>query len=151
MKGRKRTPTQILKLRGSWRAKSRKDEAAAPEGIPDPPETISADPIALEEWQIAVSQMSVLGTISPLHRWLLAGFCLTVARLVKAQDVLQKHGLTQITEKGEQKRPEVSIVSDCTAQIKAYMAELCITPASQSKAVGKKPESPAGGKSRFFA
>lgn len=167
MKGRKRTPTPVLTLRGSWVAKTRKGEPVAPAGTPEPPEIVSADPVALAEWNLAVSQMSDMRTLSPVHRWLLAGFCITVSRLAKAQAVLDERGLTQpvevktihrqngdeeVIEKGEQKRPEVSIVSDCTAQIKAYMAELCITPASQSKATAK----PAGkdgkpGKERFFA
>lgn len=106
-------------------------------------------------------------TLSPVHRWLLAGFCITVSRLAKAQAVLDEMGLTQpievktitrqngdeeVIEKGEQKRPEVGIVSDCTAQIKAYMAELCITPASQSKATAKPaPKDGKLGKERFFA
>jgi len=166
VKGRKRTPTPVLKLRGSWRGKTRKDEPIAPKGTPEPPAIVSADPVALSEWNLAVSQMSDMRTLSPVHRWLLAGFCITVSRLAKAQAALDEHGLTQpvevktirrqngdeeTIEKGEQKRPEVAIVSDCTAQIKAYMAELCITPASQSRATAKPADKPADKKKRFFA
>src|SRR6185369_17058934 len=147
-------------MRDSWRAKTRKNEPVAPSDLPEPPATVKADRVALAEWNLAISQMTGMRTLSSVHRWLLAGFCLTVSRLVKAQAVISKKGLTQpvevrtitrqngdeeVIEKGEQKRPEVGIVSDCTAQIKAYMAELCITPASQSKATAtaKSPDKPA--------
>lgn len=166
MKGRKPTPATLLMARGSRYAKARAAQPSAPAGIPEAPATVACDPIALAEWALALPQMEQMGTVSPVHRWLLAGFCLTVSRLVKAQSVLHEKGLTQpyevktihrlsgdveVIEKGEQRRPEVGIVSDCTMQIKSYMAELCITPASQSKAIAKKPDGADKGKKRFFA
>jgi len=154
-------------MRGSRWAKDRKNEPKAPEGMPAPPVSVSSDSIALDEWNLHAKQIHEMGFLSPVHRWLLAGFCITVSRLVKAQAVLDEKGLTQpietrtirkqngdeeIIERGDQKRPEVSIVSDCTLQIKTYMAELCITPASHSKATAKAPEKPQQDKKkRFFA
>lgn len=150
MKGRKRTPTPILRMRGSWRAKSRTNEPQAPAGRPEAPSFIVADSVALAEWERLVDQLDAMGTLSTVHRGLVAGYCLTLARLTAAQAVIAANGMTADTDSGPKKRPEVVIVEKCTEQIRSYAAELCITPGSQSRAVTRKSAEPENKKARFF-
>ena len=42
-RGPTRTPTSVLKLRGSWRAKTRGDEPTPQEGVPESPDWLSED------------------------------------------------------------------------------------------------------------
>ncbi len=149
MKGRKRTPTPVLKLRGSWRAKTRPGESSLPVERPEAPAFIHSDAVAMEEWEFVVSQMEELRTLAKIHRMLIASYCLAVSRLTKAQAVLDEEGQTQLGKNGDCKRPEVSIVETASRDIKGIMAELCITPGSQSR-VTAKPAKAQDKKAKFF-
>ncbi len=143
MKGRKRTPTPILKMRGSRRATTRPNEPPLELGRPEPPAYIASDPVAMDEWNRLIPQLEARRTLCPLDRILVANLCLSVARLSEAQGRIAEFGQCADSSRGRRKLPENSIVEKCLEQIKSYMAELCITPASQSKAAARPDDKQA--------
>jgi phage terminase small subunit len=73
MKGPPPIPTEILKARGSWRAKKRANEPQAPVGAPDPPRFL--DRAAREEWHRLVKLLVSLRVLTPADRAALAVLC----------------------------------------------------------------------------
>ena len=111
---------------------------------------VASDPVAMEEWGIIIPQMEFAGTLSTIHRMLIATYCLAVSRLVAAQAVLAEGGLTHFTKNGDAKRPEVIIVEAASREIRSLMSELCITPGSQSRAVVKPKNTSDDKRKKFF-
>jgi len=152
MKGRKRTPTTLLISRGSRYAKRRSGEPIPVPGRPEAPAFVASDEVAAAEWDFIVGHLEQMGTLAIVNRMLIASYCLCVSRQTAAAAFIRENGMAYDTEAGRKKYPEVTIAEKCTEQIKAYMAEMCVTQASQSRATARKPEEKQDqGKKRFFA
>ena len=78
--GKKRTTTHILRLRGSWRAKHRKD-IQAPSDRPICPRRLSKEAKLI--WAEEIPKLADMGVISACDRKLLAGMCESLAEFEK--------------------------------------------------------------------
>ena len=73
-RGPKKTPTNILKLRGSRRADDRPKNEPQPErGMPKPPKDL--DGLALEHWFSIAPMLHEQGTLTLIDATALAAFC----------------------------------------------------------------------------
>ena len=139
MPGRRATPTETLKLRGSWRAKGRTD-AATPPGNKKPRCPAWLSDRAKKRWAEAVPGLHQRGLICELDRDALVMYCQTYAtweRLVRhARDGVPDR-LTTVQEK------------HYTMIVSRLAADLGLTPAARTKI----PPRPAGSNertSKFF-
>jgi P27 family predicted phage terminase small subunit len=132
--GRPRKPTSLKVLEGSYRP----DRAVANEPRPavvelEPPDHLSG--LALEEWKRTAPVLARLRLSTEADRAALEGYCESYAtwRVMKAD--LEEHGYTFETEKGYQaQRPEVGIMNTALKQMRAFLTEFGMTPASRTKA-----------------
>lgn len=75
--GRPKTPTKVLEHRGSWRAKLRVVEPAAPPGLPRRPDWEPGP--ALECWDWLVAQLDAMGLLSSADQRVMERYCVMAA------------------------------------------------------------------------
>lgn len=91
-------------------------------------------PEAKREWSRIVPELRRLGLLTKVDRAALASYCQCWARLVEAQQVLDRKGLTFETPNGYiQQRPEVAMTHKLMSLLKAFLIEFGLTPASRSR------------------
>lgn len=131
--GRRRTPTAILKLRGSRHANDR-DDAQPPEGVPDYPEYL--DDVAREEWRRLVPILSYMNVLTPAERNVLALVCQTWSRMVAAEQKVRETGgeIVKSPNGYPLMNPWRSIANKCQDQLARILPELGLTPSSRSRA-----------------
>jgi P27 family predicted phage terminase small subunit len=133
MPGPRRTPTAILKLRGSWRAKSRANSEPTPE-VAIPPRPAYLDAGARKEWDRVAAELYHAGVLTRLDMAVLAGYCQNFSRLQEAERGLAEDGLIVRSPNGYPiQNPYLSIVHEAQRQMRAFAVELGITPASRSR------------------
>lgn len=136
-RGRKPIPTAIKILKGTARKDRIAGTISAPAAIPDCPECLEGT--AREEWHRLARQMFELGTLTLLDRSVLMGYCLAYARLIEAQKKVAELGQVIKSPNGYPvKNPYLSNVHEEMRQMRAYAAELGLTPSSRSR-VNVKP------------
>lgn len=92
-RGPPRTPTAILKRRGSWRAKTREDEPGGGEqSRPVCPAWL--EPEAKKEWRRLIPELAALGVLHRVDRNALALYCTRWAMWRRTYGVLSTHGPT---------------------------------------------------------
>ena len=152
MSGPTRTPTKILKLRGSWLAGTR-DREPVPSGKPACPQWLNKDARAV--WKQIVPKLCALHILGRIDQNALARYCTLWARWRAAELFIEKNGTSYPihTETGKVKYhaqfPDVAIAHHLAGQLTKLEGEFGMTPASRSKIkVDVKPKDNA--KSRFF-
>src|SRR5581483_7260694 len=125
------TPTKILELRGSWRAKERPGEPQPPPGAPPMPEWLSEE--ARAEWQRMAPELEALGLLSVLDRAALAAYCQAYAELVEATALLNREGRVleapvfskagELTGHVRKPHPAVRLQRDAFGRVKQFLAE----------------------------
>ena len=138
-RGPKKTPTNILRMRGSRLVETRpKNEPVPVKGIPDPPEYIRTFPVAMEEWYRKIKLLSDQGTIALIDDTMLGLYCLQYALLCDATKKVQikdKEGFDLLTEtknKNIIQSPILSIINQATLKIERLAAEFGMSPSARS-------------------
>jgi len=136
--GRPRTPTRLLKARGSKMARYRKEEPQPPDGIPKIPSWISK--AGREHWLEIAGQLQLMGVLTRVDQ---AGLVLLVdalAQYIKARDEVDESGITTVTEKGyEIQRPVVAARNNAWERVLKLLKEYGLTASSRA---GLKVENP---------
>jgi len=136
-RGTKPTPTNVLKLRGSWRGEINKNEPQ-PEAIP-PPMPTELDGMAKDCWQQLVpllADMKVLTVADGMALYLLAE---TFATWRRADEMIKKDGDVYPikTEDGKvkylQQSPYVAIARNSGKALKDLLCEFGLTPSARSR------------------
>lgn len=103
-----------------------------PEGVPEPPEWLSAD--ARAEW---VRVLPVLyterRTITATDLAIFANYCTAIGQVAEANRILADEGLTFTGPSGPKRHPAIAIRSDGMTQARQMAAELGLTPASRGR------------------
>lgn len=137
-RGRKPTPVEVLKLRGSRIPKGR---AVFPlpdrlKGAPDPPPWLSDE--ALAHWQELVPELAKHDLCCKLDARPLARLCSMLARWDRLDDQLEREGVT--VTYGDPARDHVHplyrVLVGLEKQIDALRAEFGMTPASRQRLKG---------------
>lgn len=108
--------------------------------IPKCPKYLGAT--SRKEWKRIVPELDRLGLLTCVDGAVLETYCVAYGNMVEAQKVIEKHGLTFITETGYVgQRPEVSIVNKSQQVIRSFIAELGLSPAARARmAMPDKPD-----------
>lgn len=89
-RGPARTPTRLLDLRGSWRAKLRKDEPQPDRSRPQCPRWLRTE--AKRAWKRLVPQLEAMGVLARCDRNALARYCQTFAKWRECEEWLMQNG-----------------------------------------------------------
>ncbi|MCA9312293.1 MAG: phage terminase small subunit P27 family [Phycisphaerales bacterium] len=131
------TPTDILNLRGSWRANVNPDEPQPTKGRPERPEWLSE--YAAAAWDQLVPELEAMGVLTTIDGHALAVLCQTWGRWRKADEFIQKHGETYTVrdEMGKvrlvKRFPQVAVASDCVRTLNRFFQEFGLTPSARSR------------------
>lgn len=157
-RGPKRTPTTTLKLRGSWRAKTRKNEPGYDPGEPECPKFLGEE--GKREWIRIMGIIMPTGVMTHADRAALAMYChawesfIEVDRLVKNGAKGSQKGMIVVSAKGNLMiNPAEHCRANCWQRVLKAASEFGFTPVSRSRIQidsnnkGKEKED----KERFFA
>jgi P27 family predicted phage terminase small subunit len=129
------TPSKLLEMRGSWRANSRPNEPKPATTVPKCPGHLSKE--AKAEWRRIVPELEALGLISNLDLAALAAYTQAYGRWVQAETILAREGLTVTFPTGAvQKSPYLQIADKALDQLRKFIVEFGLSPASRTKVHG---------------
>lgn len=126
------TPTNILEMRGSKRAKQRKGEPKPKVGAPAPPAWLATT--AKTEWTRVVAELVTLGVVTALDRQVLATYCQAVADVERLTKRVRREGeVITGAMGGRVKNPRVMILKEAYDRMLTAERELGLTPASRTR------------------
>lgn len=96
---------------------------------------------AKAEWRRVVPQLVADRKIAAHELGTVEGYCLTVARIREAEEVIARLGMTFESDSGPKRRPETMILKESIEAARRLAAELGLTPASRNKNAGGEPGS----------
>lgn len=151
--GRKPTPTLRLVAEGGASeqvARARRREPKPAAKVPEPPEEIRLDPLALAEWNRVGGQLYALGIISDVDRATFSAYCFAWSRYISAERAIAQE---RATDRRRRKRnrigadglltrgsrgnlvqnPAVRIVNEAGRQLRTLADALGMTPSGRSK------------------
>lgn len=153
---RKRTPLRVRAAEGDKRKIGRKKlealiqaEPKTQSGLPDCPEHLIGR--AREAWDRWTEQLKIMDLAHMPDAEMLEGACIAYARAVKADQEIQRDGITLKTYKeidGEayviscKAHPAVKISSEAWRQVKSFCTEFGFSPASRSRLAVQKQNAP---------
>ena len=149
MPGPAKTPTKTLKMRGSWRAKTRANEPSLPPEIPDCPEWLCE--VGRAEWDRVVPLLEAQGVLTGIDGVVLALYCDAYAEFLATRAVVAESAYTIKTDKGNViQHPAVGIMHRAWANVLKAAGRFGMDPPSRADLAtdGKQQNK---GKSRFFS
>lgn len=133
-------PTNLKVIQGTYR----KDRSTGAEPVPAP--TIPKCPTFLKgearrEWKRISVELEKLKLLSEIDRAALAAYCENWAMFVLATKEIRENGITCLSPNGHvMQRPEIAIRNKAMMQMKTFLAEFGMTPASRTRI--SVPEAP---------
>jgi P27 family predicted phage terminase small subunit len=133
MQGRRPKPTALKRLQGNLGKQSLPDNEPKPLAVIDlPPDSL--DKIAKAEWNRICPLLVNLGLYTNIDTTMLALYCSSFSRWVKAQAKIKKDGEILETKNGHPIRnPWLDISNKCWAEIKVSLVEFGMTPSSRTR------------------
>lgn len=155
------TPTETLRLRGSWRANKRRAEPRPDSGAPTCPAWLKGK--ARAEWKRLCPQLQAMGVLCKIDRNALMRYCHMSACWRAAEEWLAEHGETYPVKKvvrgkdgrdkvvgiGMRAYPQVKIAHDLADQLLRLEQQFGLTPSARTRIAVDKHEV-KDGKARFF-
>ncbi|HMB90134.1 MAG TPA: phage terminase small subunit P27 family [Rhodothermales bacterium] len=132
-RGPRPKPTSLKVIQGTYR----KDRASANEPAPEPvapkcPTFLKGE--ARREWKRISAELVKLKLLAEIDRAALAAYCSNWETFVLADKIIREKGLTCLTPNGhEQQRPEIAIRNKAFQQMRNFLSEFGMTPASRSR------------------
>ncbi len=137
-RGPPRTPTAILKARGSWLVKHREEtEPKPPRGRPTCPRWLKNE--ARAEWKRLVVLLDDMGVITKADGNALSRYCKLLERWKRMEAFIEENGETYQTmdrdgmPAGRQVYPQVKLAHELAVQLGRLEGEFGMTPASRSR------------------
>jgi P27 family predicted phage terminase small subunit len=125
-------------LEGNPSKRPMKGKSLKPKGIPTCPSWLS--PEARREWKRVAPELTRLQILTKLDQSALAGYCISYSQWRKAQEVLNDRGVVYVTHRGQIKpRPEVEIARVLGDMMRAFAAELGLSPTSRARMGSPRP------------
>ena len=133
MPGPPPTPTRLKLLAGNPGKRPLNENEPQPLlSVPECPEHLGDD--ARSEWLRIVPELESLGLLSQIDRAALAAYCTAYGRWTEAERELQANGLVFITPNGHQQAsPYLSVANKALAQLRQFIQEFGLSPASRSR------------------
>ena len=139
--GPPKTPTVLLELRGSHRAKGRRGEPKpGPKDSSPPfrPRWLAKHPRAVECWEYHAGRLSKMGICTKIDRNALARYCYAHAEYLRAADVVAEEGSTVTVHNsdgqptGLKEHPESARMFKLDAQMLRIEGRFGLTPADRA-------------------
>lgn len=151
--GRKPVPTAILKTRGSWRAKNRKNEVQPPPGSAVMPRWLNTDAKAV--WKIVIPQLGEMGVLAKIDTNAIARYCDAFARWKKMAKILDSGETMDFCDaeggvKYSQQKPQVAIYYKLNEMLNKFEASFGLTPSARVGLTSGQKKPKSDGKERFF-
>ena len=94
MAGRRSKPTVLKRLDGNPGKRALYDAEMQPKpGIPDPPDILQLEALALEEWERIAPELAAMGALTHLDSTALAAYCVSYARWRQCEELLATQGM----------------------------------------------------------
>ena len=144
MAGRKRLPTNLHVIKGTYREDRANPNEPEPEiNIPEPPEHLSGE--ALIEWNRMSVELERLGLLTEIDRTELAMYCQCWSRVVKYEKIIAEKceagefgELFKTTKGNIMISPAMSVLNRSMDQCHKFLTEFGMTPASRTRVSAKK-------------
>lgn len=147
-RGPKRTPTAILKVRGSTRAASRKDEPEATLGEPMKPDFLNK--AASAEWDRVTVELREMGILTTADHAMLTVYCTAWAEFIEADAVVKEEGMTVTGAAGNPViHPAVRIRNTAQDTIRRAADHFGLSPSARSS-IKVQDKKPTDGKAGYF-
>jgi P27 family predicted phage terminase small subunit len=155
-RGPRPTPKRILDNRGSWRAKTRKDEPTPAPGLPPCPDFL--DDAARAEWSRISLELLALGLLTNIDRAALAAYCVAWSRWQAAETKINDLGIFVAVKRRHRKgaqggmvvNPWLAVADRAMKQMREFAGEFGMTPATRTRAAAAKPSSGDKPRQAFF-
>ena len=142
MAGRPPKPTHLKVLQGNPGKRTLNKAEPKPQAKAPPcPRHLSKE--ARKEWRRISKELLTLGLLTAVDRAALAAYCQAWARWVQAEEAMSADDFkpVAITDTGyEHASPWIGIANNALKQMKAFLTEFGLTPASRSRVSVAKPE-----------
>jgi len=143
-RGPKKTPTAILKLKGSWQAKHRPDVQEQAE-MPDAPAWLSGKPLAA--WKELAPVLLSKGVLTIRDANALARYCQLFVRWREAEDFMDRHSAIIPVMKGGKvigTKPHAyaRLALGLSAQLEKLEADFGMNPAARADIMTPKEKAP---------
>ena len=154
-RGPSRTPTNLLKMRGSRRAKARQGEPAPSPDRPRCPAWLSKE--AKREWRGVTRRLDAIGLLSDTDRAVLTRYADLLAEWRRCREWLAVHGDTYpVKDKAGaviaiKVFPQVRRTQRLAEHLLRIEREFGLTPSRRAGLSVAQPSTEAGGKDRFLA
>lgn len=127
------TPTKVLALHGSWRAKARRGEPQPKVEAPEIPASL-VDPVAIEEWQRVTAEMMAVGIAALLDHALVELHCVCYARWRRAEEEIAKSGAVVKSPNGfPMKNPWLAVSEAAAKTLTALSDRLGLSPSARTR------------------
>lgn len=141
MRGRKKTPTNLVLLRGNPGKRAlNKEEPKPRQQLPEPPGHL--DTGAKREWRRVAPELHQLGLLTVLDVDALAIYCVCWSRWVAATRQLNKEGFVVEGPQGPRPSPWLTVANTAAKQMLAMAIEFGMTPSSRARIKVEPPRSP---------
>jgi len=145
-RGPKPTPTKVLEMRGSWRAKHRrkKGEFSPEPGLPDCPEWLAGE--ARELFQALASDLNKHGIITKLDGLTLAHMCEAHCVFLKERARVLREGTVLRSKSGySYQNPRCAVMNKAQAAFMAGVQRFGLSPADRVRLPSPaEPKEPKG-------
>ncbi|NOT01786.1 MAG: phage terminase small subunit P27 family [Phycisphaerales bacterium] len=131
------TPTNILRARDSWLAKTRDGEPHPPPGRPPCPAWLNED--AKKMWRVLVRQLDSMNVLTRFDGNSLGRYCALWARWVKMQQFLDQNGSVYPTKNdrgvvtGFRRFPQTIVEARLADQLLRMEQEFGLTPSARTR------------------
>ena len=149
------TPTNLLAMRGSWRASRNPAEPRPEAGRPRCPRWLDND--AKAAWRRLVPMLDRMGVLTLIDRYALVRYCQMWSRWITAEQFLQRHGDTYIQKDAEGRPkavkayPQVRFAQQLAEQLLRLEQQFGMTPSARARLEAAPTEQPAADdKSRYL-
>lgn len=138
MAGRKKKPTKLKVLHGTFRKDRSNENEPDPEShIPEAPDHLSKE--ALIEWGRITNELKKLGLITNIDMVALSIYCQIWGRVVKYEKIVSEKGELYKTTNGNiQLSPAMWVLNKAIEQSHKFLTEFGLSPASRAKVTATK-------------
>jgi P27 family predicted phage terminase small subunit len=142
--GRPPKPTHLKVLQGTLRKHRKRNEPEPEIALPECPPHLEGE--AKSEWESMSEQLFSLGLLTRIDKAALAGYCQAWADWVEAMHELKRGKVLRAKTGYPILSPWWSIANKANEQMRAYLTEFGLTPASRSRIDLKGPGKPTKNK-----
>ena len=152
MAGRRPNSKKVQAARGNAGKRKGVSAPEAPAGSIKPLDEVLADPLAKQEWDHIIGDLTRMGIARPLYATFLSLYCLVVGKIRVAIQDLGKESIVTLGKQGLKLNPKFDLMYKLLTRLIPLATECGITPASTRRlhAPELAPQSELAQEAEFF-